>query len=62
MLESTSSDPILSFINLTISQQLLQLFIKYSKFFRRTIVDICTSQGDFRSSYFLQRAALSEYL
>ena len=49
-------------INLTISQQQLQLFINYSNFFRRAIVNICTCKGDFRKSYFLQRAALSEYL
>ena len=48
--------------NLAISQQQLQLFIKYSKFFRRPIVDICTCKGDFGNSYFLQRAALSELL
>ena len=62
MHESTCSDPMLSFFNLTISQHQLQLFIKYSKFFRRTIVDIYTSKSDFWNSYFLQRAALSEYL
>ena len=62
-------------INLTISQQQLQLillinfnfinfinFINYSNFFRRAIVNICTCNGVFRKSYFLQRAALSEYL
>ena len=44
--------PILSFFNLTISQQQLQLFIKYSKFFRKATADICTCRGDFRSIYF----------
>ena len=43
--------PILSFFNLTIPQQQLQLFIKYSKLFRRVTVDICTCKGDFRSIY-----------
>ena len=49
-------------INLTISQEQLQLFINYSNFFRRAIVNICTFKGYFRKSYFLQRAALLEYL
>ena len=49
-------------INLTISQQQLQLFINCSNFFRRRIVNICTCKGDFWKSYFLQRGALSEYL
>ena len=40
-------------VNLTISQQQLQLFIKYSKYFRRTIVDICTYKGYFRNIFFL---------
>ena len=44
---------------LTISQQQLQLFIKFSKFFRRATVDICTCKGNFENSYFLQRAATS---
>ena len=43
-------------------QQQLQFFIKYSKFFRRATVDICTCKGDFPSIYLLQGAALSEYL
>ena len=49
-------------INLTISQQQLQLFINSSNFFRRRILNICTCKGDFWKSYFLQRGALSEYL
>ena len=49
-------------INLTISQEQLQLFISYSNFFRKAIVNICTCKGDFSKSYFLQRDALSEYL
>ena len=49
-------------VNLKSLQQQLQLFIKYSKFFRRAIVVICTSKGDFGNNYFLQRAALSEHL
>ena len=46
--------------NLTISQQRLQLLIKYIKFFRRAIVHICTCKCDFGNSCFLQRAALSK--
>ena len=46
--------------NLTISQQQLQLLIKYIKFFRRAIVHICTCKCDFGNSCFLQRAALSK--
>ena len=46
-------------VNLTILQEQSQLF---SNFFKRAIVDICTFKGDFRNGYFLQRAALSEYL
>ena len=49
-------------VNLTIWQQQLHLFIKSSRFFRRTIVDICTCKGHFWNSCFLQRAALSECL
>ena len=49
-------------VNLTISQQSLQLFIKYSKYFRRAVVNNCTCKCDFQNSYFLQRAAVSEYL
>ena len=49
-------------VNLTISQQQLQLFIKDSVFLRRAIADIRTYKGDFQNSYFLQRAAVSEYL
>ena len=45
-------------INLTISQQQLQLFINYCNFFRRAIVNICTYKGDFRKSCFLQRELL----
>ena len=45
-----------------ISQQRLRLFINDSNFFRGAIVNICTCKGDFRKSYFFQRAALSEYL
>ena len=45
--------------NLTISQQQLQL-LKYSNFFRRAIVPICTCKGDFENSCFLQRDALSK--
>ena len=47
-------------VNLTISQQQLELLIKYSKLFRRAIVNICTCKGDFLKSYFLQRDAFSE--
>ena len=43
-------------------QQQLQLFIKYSKFFRRATVDICICKGDFWNIYFLQRATILEYL
>ena len=39
--------------NLTISLQRLQIFIKYSKCFRRAMVDISTFRGEFRKSYFL---------
>ena len=39
--------------NLTISIQRLQIFIKYSKCFRRAMVDISTFKGEFRNSYFL---------
>ena len=46
MFESTVSDPILSFFDLAISQQQLQLFINYIKFFRRAIVDICACKDD----------------
>ena len=51
-----------SILILSISQQQLQLFIKYCKFFRRAIVNICTCKGDFGNSCFLQRAAHSRYL
>ena len=37
-------------VNVTISQQQLQLFMQYSKSFRRAIVDICTCKDDFRNS------------
>ena len=40
-------------VNLTISQQRLQIFIKYRKCFRRTSVDISAFKGEFRKSYFL---------
>ena len=33
-------------LKLTVSQQQLQLFSKYSKYFRRAIVNICTCKGD----------------
>ena len=49
-------------VNLTISQQQLQLFNNYSKRLRRPMVEIRSCNGDFRKIYFLQRAALSEYL
>ena len=49
-------------VNLKSLQQQFQLFIKYSKFFKKSIVFICTCNGDFRNNYFLQRAALSEHL
>ena len=39
--------------NLTISLQRLQIFIKYSKCFRKAMVDISTFKGEFRNSYFL---------
>ena len=48
--------------HLTISEQQFQLLIKYSKLFRRAIVDICCYDGDFRKSYFFQSTALSEDL
>ena len=47
--------------NFTTSQQQLRLFIRHSKSFNRATVH-CTCKGDFRNSYFLQRAALWEYL
>ena len=43
-------------------QQQLQLFIKYSIFFRRVIVVISTCNDDFQNKYFLQRAINSEHL
>ena len=46
-------------VNLTISQQQLQLFIKYSKFFRKAIVDIFAGKRAFWNSYYLQKATLS---
>ena len=49
-------------VNLPISQYTLQLLIKHSKYFKKAIVNICTYKDDFWKSYFLQRAALSEYL
>ena len=47
-------------INLTISQEQLQLFINYSNFFRRAVVNICTCKADFRKNYFLLQGWLSE--
>ena len=38
-------------VNLTISQQSLQLFIKYSKYFRRAVVNNCTCKRDFRKFF-----------
>ena len=35
-------------VNLTISQQRLRIFIKYSKCFRRAVVHISTFKGEFR--------------
>ena len=40
-------------VNLTVSQPRLQIFIWYSKNFRRAIVDISTFKGEIRNSYFL---------
>ena len=63
MHESTCSHPIVCWrMCFAISQQQLQLFFKWSKVFIRAIVDICICKGDFRSNYFLQGIALSEYL
>ena len=49
----------LSHLNMTISWQ---LFTKFSKFFIRATVHVCICKDEFRSSYFFQKAALSEYL
>ena len=40
-IQNTYRDPILSIFDVTISQQQLLLIIKYSKFVRRTILNIC---------------------
>ena len=38
----------------------LLLFIKYSKLFRRVIVDICSYKRGFRNSYFLSKVLLHQ--
>ena len=48
--------------NLTISQQQLQLFIKYSKFFRSAIVDICTFKGAFSEQLLSVNLTISQQL
>ena len=50
------------YVNLTISQEQLQLSIMYSKFFRKVVLGIYSCKGEFQNSYFLQRPALLEYL
>ena len=63
-MEALATNPFLysECVNLKNLQQQLQLFIKYSKYFRRAIVVICTCKGDFQNNYFHQKAALSEHL
>ena len=57
MHESTCSHPFYC-ANSTTSQEQeqLQLFINYSKFFRLTIVDICSCKSDFRNNHFLRKS------